>query len=287
MKNGRMNMEMKTSFDYTMMSTYHVCHRKYNFRFNRNLVRKETALPLEFGRVIHAALDFLYTAWDVEGAVALFKAQYKENLELDDKRTVAMGEWILRNYADHYANQPWKLVHSEMPFEVELPTGKKLMGRIDKIIEWDGVLWVVDHKTTSGLGASYFKMAEPNAQFMGYTFAARKLGFPVVGTVIDAMLVAKGLLDSKSRAKLTPLARYDAHVSDELMVEWLQWAVGTQNMIAYDEKNEFWIPNYESCTYYGECPYRSLCKEIPALREKIIGMDYKEEVWSPVQEKGE
>lgn len=279
---------MRKEFDYTMMSTYHVCHRKYDYRINKSLVRNVTALPLEFGRFIHSSLDHLYTnAWDIEGAVASFHAGYKENLELDDKRTNQMGEWIIRNYAETYANQPWKLIKSEFPFEVDLPNGNKLIGRIDKIIEWDGVLWVVDHKTTSGLGASYFKMAEPNAQFMGYTFAARAMGFPVVGTVIDAMLVAKGLLEAKSRAKLTPLARYDAHYSDELMAEWMIWAQGTQQLIENDECANVWLPNYESCTYYGECPYRSLCKEIPQLREKIIGMDFKVEPWHPNKEKGE
>jgi hypothetical protein len=198
-----------------------------------------------------------------------------------------MGEWIIRNYASTYANQPWKLVKSEFPFEVDLPNGNKLIGRIDKIIEWDGLLWVVDHKTTSQLGASYFKMAEPNAQFMGYTYAARKVGFPVVGTVIDALLVAKGLLEAKSRAKLTPLARYDAHYSDELMDEWMKWACVTQERIALDEKADYWIPNYESCTYYGDCSYRCLCKEIPQVRDRIIGMDFKKEEWHPNKEKGE
>lgn len=274
---------MSKDFDYTMMSTYHVCPRKYHFRFVRNLVRTSPPLALEFGRCIHAALDFLYTHnWDVDGAVLLFNSEYKENLELDDKRTCAMGEWIIRNYALQYANQPWELVKSEFPFRVDLPNGNNLIGRIDKIIRWDGVLWVVDHKTTSGLGASYFKMAEPNAQFMGYTYACRKLGFPVVGTVVDAMLVAKGLLNAKDRARLTPVARYDAHTPDELMDEWLQWANATQADILLDEGSGYFNPNYESCTYYGECPYRALCKEIPALREKIISMDYHEEKWDPL-----
>jgi hypothetical protein len=130
-------------------------------------------------------------------------------------------------------------------------------------------------------------MAEPNAQFMGYTYAARKLGFPVVGTVVDAILVAKGLLKAESRAKLTPLARYDAHFSDELMAEWLDWAQATQTLIANSESANVWTPNYESCTYYGECPYRSLCKEIPALRERIIEQDYRVEVWHPNKDKAE
>jgi hypothetical protein len=52
-------------------------------------------------------------------------------------------------------------------------------------------------------------------------------------------------------------------------------------------KTGYYIPNFNSCTYYGECPYRSLCKEIPALRERIISADYKVEEWNPTAEKGE
>lgn len=275
---------MKNQFDYTMMSTFHVCRRKYDYRFNKNLVRNITATALDFGKVIHSALDLLYQHWDADAAVQHFHHNFKEDLERDDKRTNAVGEWILRNYASHYADQPWELVQSELPFSVDLPNGNQLIGRIDKVIKWDGVYWVVDHKTTSGLGASYFKMAEPNAQFMGYTYAARKLGFPVVGTVVDAILVAKGLLKAESRAKLTPLARYDAHYSDELMAEWLSWAHNTQDDISRCTDTEIWTPNYESCTYYGECPYRSLCKEIPALRGRIISSDYRVEEWNPIKE---
>ena len=281
-------MNMRKAFDNTMMSAYHECHRKYNYRHNRNKVRNIATLPLEFGKCIHSSLDHLYNnGWDIEGAVALFNKEYKENLELDDKRTLVMGEWILRNYASHYASQPWKLVKSEFPFEVSLPNGNTFTGRIDKIVEWDGVLWVVDHKTTSQLGASYFKMAEPNAQFTGYTYAAKKLGFPVVGTVVDALLVAKGLLKAESRNKLTPLARYDAHYSDEALIEWEQWAINTQLDIARDEVNGVWNPNFNSCVNWGECTYRSMCKEIPALRERILATDYRDEEWNPIKEKGE
>lgn len=279
---------MRSEFDNTMMSTYHTCRRKYNFSFNRNLVSKQATLPLDFGRCIHSSLDVLYKAWDVEASVELFKSQYQEDLERDDKRTLEMGEWILRNYASKYAQQPWKVVKSEFPFTIDLPHGNKFIGRIDKIIEWDGMLWCVDHKTTSQLGAQYFKMAEPNSQFAGYTYAAKQLGFPVVGTVIDAMLVAKGLLKSDSRAKLTPLARFDAHYSDEMLEEWLAWAIHTQADIRTDEEKQVWNPNFDACTYYGECKFRKVCKEIPALRERIIEMDFKVEAWDPRKdEKGE
>lgn len=275
---------MRNEFDNTMMSCYHTCRRKYNLSFNRNLVGKTRQAPLEFGSCIHSALDILYQGWDVEKAVTHFVTTYKEDLEQDDKRTLAMGEWIIRNYAAHYADQPWKVVKTEFPFTIDMPHGNKFIGRIDKIIEWDGVLWVVDHKTTSQLGASYFKMAEPNSQFAGYTYAAKKLGFPVVGTVIDAMLVAKGLMKAETRAKLTPLARYDVHYPDEMLEEWLSWAIHTQADIRTDEEMGVWNPNFDACTYYGECRFRRVCKEIPALREKIIDMDYKIEKWDPRKE---
>lgn len=261
------------------------CQRKYYYRIHQGIVgRTEATAPL-FGNAIHTALDSWYTDKDVVKAIEIFKSNYKEDLELDDKRTHKMGEWILNNYHRTYENQPLKLIKTEQSFTLPLPNGNNLIGRIDKIVEWDGMYWLMDHKTTSMLGSSYVKMAEPNLQFRGYTWAAKQLGYPVVGVLLDAILVAKGLLDSSARSRLTPLLRHDIYHSKQHLDEWLDIVTNVQHNIKLSEETNQWTPNFDACTYYGECPYRRICIEEPALRDKVISMEYKINNWDPRREK--
>jgi hypothetical protein len=168
---------------------------------------------------------------------------------------------------------------------VPLPNGNKWIGRIDKIIRWNGVMWVVDHKTTSALGASYFKGFEPSLQLPGYVWAARKMGYTECrGAIVDALLVAKGLLEASRRAKLTPLARYDVYYKQEQLDEWLAVVGNLQSLMATSYRQNNWTPNFDACTYYGECPYRKVCKEDQDIRERIIQSDYEVSFWDPREE---
>jgi len=272
---------MRDSFDYTMMSCFQTCQRKYWLRFERNLVGKQEAMAPAFGKGIHKGLDEWYRSRDVAKAVEEFKKEFQEDLERDDKRTWALGKWILENYDVKYRDQPHELIATEQTFNLALPNGKRLIGRMDKIVKWHDAIWVVDHKTSSGLGPTYIKMAEPNLQFDGYVWAARQMGHQAVGVLVDALLVAKGLLDSSQRARLTPLLRYDSYRSDERLKEFLEIVEGIQGDIADCEETGKWLPNFGACTQFGECAYRRVCLEEKDFREIVLRAEYKEEVWDP------
>lgn len=274
---------MKNDFDYTSMSTYMTCPRKYYYRHERGLVRYDEPLAVLFGKSIHKALDSWWVDKDVSKAVGIFKEDFKERPDEDDKRTHSMGEWIIKNYDSKYRNQPQELVVGEQEFTIRLPNGNNFIGRIDKIVRWDGALWVLDHKTTSQLGASYRKTIEPNLQFTGYIYAARALGYHAVGVIVDAILVAKGLTSAKN-SSLTALARFDGYKSEEVIEEWLKTAVSIQGRIRIDSDCDAWTPNWDACTYYGECPYRRICVEDPNIRERVIVSDYKVNHWDPRSE---
>lgn len=271
---------LKTEFDYTAMSTFLTCQRKYDFKINKGLVGITAPVAAEFGKCIHTALDSWYKNRDVDAAIDLFRNIYVETDE-DDKRTHRMGEWILRNYNDKYQDQPFKVLATEHEFTLPLPNGKKLIGRIDKIIEWDGSVWGMDHKTTSQLGPTYMKMHTPNLQFSGYTWAIQQMGYAnCQGILVDALLVAKGLLEGKSKT-LTPLARDFAYRSKEDIEEYLLITKHIQDSIVDCETMDWWSPNFDACSDYGECPYRRICKEPAEFRDRIIASDYKVEPWDP------
>lgn len=64
-----------------------------------------------------------------------------------------------------------------------------LTGRIDAILSDSNALFVVDHKTSSRGGAEYERAFNLSLQTRGYCWAARKLGIPVVGLVMNGVVV--------------------------------------------------------------------------------------------------
>ena len=274
---------MRKEFDYTMMSTFQTCQRKYYFRMVRNLVGKKTQTAPEFGKCIHSALDVWFSTRDINTTVRVFKESFVENPD-DTKRTLVMGEWILRNYAEKYAAEPFKVIATEQTFELDLPNGNKHTGRIDKIIDWDGAIYVMDHKTTSQLGPQFFNKFKPNLQMSGYVWAARRLGFTnCSGILVDGILVASGLLEASRRARLTPLARDISTRSEEELKEWEHTVLEIHDDIGECEGSGVWTPNFDACCDYGECPYRRICVEDGEVREKVIGMDFIKEEWNPLK----
>lgn len=247
----------------------------------RDLVGRAPMTAAEFGRAIHSALDVWYETHNITEAVAKFINEFTEDPN-DSKRTHAIGTKLLQLYAEKYAHESFKVLDTEMYFNVALPnTHIRLIGRIDKIIDWDGAIYVLDHKTTSRLGYEFFYRIKPNMQLDGYTFAAMQLGHDCKGVVLDALLVAKGLIVPSQLSRLTPLARDISMRSDKDITKYL---VNTQNIlmdIGHCYADDIWYENTESCCNFIQCPYRAICKEDEDIQERVINMDYRIEKWDP------
>lgn len=272
------------AFDYTALSTFLRCRKRYYWRFVRDLVGKAPQTAPEFGRCIHKALDIWFTTHDQAKTISTFNTLFVEN-PADEKRTIRVGEKLLSLYMDKYDHEGFKVIKSEIPFAAPVRAGGfTLIGRIDKIIDWDGAVYVMDHKTTSRLGYEFFYKIKPNMQFDGYIWAARQLGFPTCsGILLDALLVAKGLITPVQLAKLQPLARDISMRTDEELDRYIQNICLIVDDIRKCYETDIWYDNTESCCDFIECPYRKLCKEDIAIQEKIAAMDYRIEHWDPLE----
>jgi hypothetical protein len=275
-------MIMPAEFDYTMLSTFLTCRKKYWWRMVRNLILKTPQTALEFGRCIHLALDNWYVNKDYKKAIEVFNEAFVENPE-DNKRTKSVAAKLLQLYHERYVDSSIKILASEMEFTLPIPdSGIALIGRIDKVIDWGGAIYVMDHKTTSRLGAEFFNKIKPNMQFDGYVWAARQLGYPTCsGVVMDALLVAKGLIIPAQLAKLSPLGRDISERTDEDIEGYLNNVRRIVRDIGQCYIHDEWYENTESCCDFNECPYRRLCKESGSVRESIVKADYVVEKWEP------
>ncbi len=273
------------NFDYTSLSTFLRCRKRYYWRMVRDIVSKAPQTAPEFGKAIHKALDVWHRLHDPVQTIAAFNTNFVENPQ-DEKRTLRVGEKLLTLYMEKYAHEGFTILATELPFSISIKDkGFNLIGRIDKIINWDGAIYVLDHKTTSRLGYEFFYKIKPNMQFDGYIWAARQLGYPTCsGIVLDALLVAKGLLTPAQLAKLTPLGRDVSTRTDKELDDYIKKICLIVEDIRACYASGVWYENTESCCDFISCPYRVICKEEETLHDKIAEMDFKTEVWSPHKE---
>lgn len=273
-------------WDFTTIDTFQTCRKKYYFRMVRHLTPIEVATPLLFGSAIHDALDAYYTD-GLDKALEIFGATYQDH-EGDELRTVANGVKLLNNYAVVYAHEPFKVLgRPEVGFVFQL--GDILWGgRMDLPVEWDGDLYVMEHKTTTRLEYNYSKQFDLDKQITSYVLGAEEfLKRKCLGCIINVLEPWKELKRPTVKSKKpadhffrdpiprTPLLKERFKLNVQRIVRDILWC---------EENKEFYeAEKKEVCRYYNkDCPFKQLC--MFGEDERVIARDYKVEKWEPYKE---
>lgn len=260
-------------YDASTISDFLRCPRYGYYRHIKRIIPIADEAPLRFGAIFHQALD----AWHAkEGTpeVKLANAvkiceSVPRNLD-DDARTPETATRIIKEYAAHYAKEPWELLDSECEFTIDMGQDRMYVGRIDKNIKWNsGFIYVLDHKTTKILGSSFFSQFRPSVQMTGYAYACRELFGSCSGIVIDAISLAT-----------KPKDRFLRDISPRLPQEYTSWeknfhlwCAGIEGYISRDE----YPCHYNLCNmYFHDCCYKQLC---------TFGED--DTMWNMYKQKGE
>lgn len=207
-------------YDNTRLTAYRECPRKYFLRHVMHWRAEGTAMPLVFGGAWHAAMDIVWKHYNTSpldtviiGARAAFDEKWMEaglpdpdNMSLDDirqmePRTPPIAYEMLSSYVFERARylSESEVLSIEQPFAVPLPNlnGKWYVGRLDKVIKYQGTPIVFEHKTTtaysiaSGFRSDYVESWYSDSQIKGYLFGGGLL-YPELHTVmVDAALVHK------------------------------------------------------------------------------------------------
>jgi CRISPR/Cas system-associated exonuclease Cas4 (RecB family) len=266
---------MIREFDYSMLSTYMTCQRKFYFRHVKDLTTKTRATALEFGHSIHSALNQWFKTNSVEKMLSAFKQDWDacggDTID-DSKRTLDKANRILKGYVVKYQQEPFTVLENEKSFELPMAGGLTYIGRKDRLVDWQGAIYVLEHKTSSQLGYSTFDKFKPNMQLDGYIYSARQDRPACHGCVVDVLLVAK--------TKEDYARKIETRTDEEIAL-----FPGLFNNIALDVQesitNDRWVPNFEACTYYGACPYRTICMQSPQLWDRICSTEYIVSHWDP------
>lgn len=293
--------------DNTALADYMACPRKYFYGMVLNRRRRgATAPPLAFGTSWHAALEAHYkTGGDRYSVELAIMRSWEQHDRPDDHRTMERVLSCYDAYCNHWGDHASDTSRNgrtvgfpenpmvEIPVEIAWPGGAHpYTGKIDRILEINGLYYVEDHKTTSQLGAQYFQQYDPNNQMMGYAWLAQKLtGLRIAGVRINAL----GVLKTQ-----TKLAREIVSYSKERLEEWGQnynsWVHRLEDSYKYmQEADEHGVPpeeaalsafphNFMACSAkYGMCQYASVCSFQPARRSYVLETEFSEKEWDPME----
>lgn len=162
-----------------------------------------------------------------------------------------------------------------------------LSGHLDRVVEFAGDLYDLDHKTTkSQPGDFYFSQFDPDNQMTLYSIAAKViLKTPIKGVIIDA---AQVMIDASR------FQRGFTFRSEDRTQEWLK---DLRYLLEQNERyaaDDYWPQNDKFCgTYRSEetgsigCPFREVCQKSPRMREPFLKSKFdklpEEERWNPLK----
>lgn len=165
----------------------------------------------------------------------------------------------------------------EHSFRFEADNGIILSGHLDRLVEYGGLPYIQDQKTTqSTITSRYFESYNPDTQMSLYTFAGKAIfGLPIKGIMIDAAQIAVGF---------TRFERGFTFRSEDQLDEWYDHSMYYIERARQATRDNHFPMNPSSCNNYGGCEFRHICSKAPSVREQFLKGDFvKGKRWDPLE----
>ncbi len=276
--------------DNTALSAYMACPREFSYSMLQHRRPAGKSAPLVYGSAWHTAMEYHYkSGGNVDLVNLAVRKTWEGHDSPDDHRTLERCLLDYAGYIKKYGADPLNedaqtVGYPDAPL-VELSVNAKgdnllhpYAGKIDRIIELNGLLYVEDHKTTSRLDKYYFSQYENSNQMMGYVYLANLLvpGRKVVGVRINVLHVLKGLSNYERQIITYSPSQLDGW--EENTNSWLR-------RMARDIETDEFPGHYgdNGCSRkYGMCSYHRVCSASPRIREKILEQEFDIHEWNPL-----
>ena len=280
--------------DYSQLSTFISCPRKYRNRYILNLRKikeDERELDLNFGKCFHKGLELLYKGKSLEEAKQSFRTGFTPT-EGEKAKTPANGELLVEKYWQYWQNSPSELSNKNLQIidvekVVEYPINDDIIWlvKLDTVVKNVGGLWSLEHKTTRSLAYNYFYQFDPNMQISGQCAAIQKVYGQCSGAIIDVSTVGF----RQKAYKGLPAGFYSEFTRDIINRNKEQIADFEANVISWVNKlilceiiNDF--PKNENCCHqFKGCGFTEMCSNcddqeiINTLYEKYNPFEYLKE----------
>lgn len=304
--------------DAHLLKTFRACEQKFNYFEEQHVIAGGMKAAPGFGIAMHSGIEHYRKAkmegknFDqalVIGAGHLLKA-YKDNMPSesqsevlqDDKRSLDNALRIYEGYCKHYEPMGYKFHYVEVPFALYLGkidsfdtnnVNKKIqkdliyVGIIDAVLEMHDALYVNDLKTTAwSISDSWLEGFRMDQGLCGYTIAAREiLGVNTQHALVHGIWVQK---EAKT-ARAKPLDEYfqskEIHWPEDIINEWHRNTILTATRIEKARLDNQWQMDWgQNCGAFGGCEYRKLCSAPLGFRQRMIDLEYRRAIWSPLED---
>jgi hypothetical protein len=178
----------------------------------------------------------------------------------------------------------------EFTFAIPLPythpdTGDPLVfgGRFDVLGEFNKGLYGLDDKTCSELGPTWSSKWSLRGQFLGYCWAADQCGLKLNGFIVRGLCMYKN--DFAIGQAIEQFPPWILKEWETQLYEDIEEMLGAYKRHSVSNHSVIFPKNFgDSCTAYGGCPYRDLCRR--QNPEPWIESAFVERIWNPL-DKGE
>lgn len=160
------------------------------------------------------------------------------------------------------------------PTEIRHPqTGDPILyaGRMDQVVNFANAVYGFDDKTTSHLGPSWSQQWDLRNQFFGYSWGAKRGGFPMQGFIIRGISILKHSYDTQQAIIYHPQWMLDRWYKQLLR--------DLQRMVASWQQDE-WDFYPDGSSTYGPDPFKNVfMSENP---QPWLEAGFERRVWDPV-----
>ena len=155
-------------------------------------------------------------------------------------------------------------------------------GKIDLIYKREGRIYIMDHKTTSMMGPSYFREFDLSSQVCGYLWAVSKLlgNVAVAGFIVNALAIRK----QTKTGKRFEFERYPVPADDSLIAEFVEDVLhDVSDLIEFASRGYFPKHTKWCVGKYGPCQYAQISSLPPHSRElMLMSGNFKTVEWDPL-----
>jgi hypothetical protein len=169
--------------------------------------------PLMIGNAFHVGMAKYYTSKNTEASVALAEEAFRKHLEGQTllaeelplmENHITLVKRSIEAYARNWKSEPIQVLMPEVRFRVPLPNSEHhcffvhrllhgpdevandacqdplcrqshfFAGRTDAVVEWNGQIWLLEHKTTAKTGNLFFDRFLLDTQPTGYLYGIWK-----------------------------------------------------------------------------------------------------------------
>ena len=266
---------------HSSMSTFMNCPRRGHYRYDLHLVPVVEHKARPIGSAFHKAME----TGRADDGLALFDRlmpmpndQSEMDRWLNDRAIVeGLARGGLANWARHQGGQ--REVQFRVPI-VNPDTGRPsrsflLAGKIDAIVDVNGVWHLEEYKSASQINTVYVDRLSLDTQVTLYLYAARRMW----GIDVHNVIYRVGRKPSIQQRKGETAAQYRERLLSDYLVDrpdfyFMEFALERTEAQLAEFERDLWVQtqrhlqdrrlnfhpkNTSRCSEYGGCPYMPLC----------------------------